>query len=173
MKQGLSPTPPRQQVQVYIDQDVAAYKIIEKRGFFDDQDTLWPQGSMIYWEEEPSLSFEPLNELAEITMREYLEKLDEEAKNVAKVSGKSHATLVNAFDARKRLQEMDRKMGRSVDIEEDVKIMGGRHYNKPKARSIHEVNMTPMMGHSARSSVAAKQVKGNNRKEATNDKEMD
>lgn len=173
MKQGLSPMPPRQQAQVYIDPEVAAYKIIEKRGFFDDQDTLWLQGSMIYWEGEPSLAFEPLNELAEITMREHLEKLDAEGKKVAEQNGKSHANIVNAFDARKRLQEMDRKMGRSVDIDEGTKIMGGRHYKAPRATSVHDGSLTPMMGHSARASIAPKQAKGNIRKEAANEKEMD
>lgn len=165
--------PPRQQGQIFTDSDVPAYKIVEKRGFFDDHDTLWPQGAMIYWEGEPSLAFEPLNELADMIMREHLEKLDSEGRNVAEKNGKSHANMVNAFDAKKRLQEMDRKMGRSVDIEEEPKIMGGRHYKAARARSIHDGSLTPMMGHGARASVAAKQVKGNNRKEATNDKEMD
>lgn len=158
MLQGLSPAPPRQQMDIYIDPDMPAYKVIEKRGFFDDNDHLWSQGSMIYWEDEPNMGFEPLNDLAEEMMRDYLTKLDGKAQEVAKAKGMGHASLVNAFDAKQRLLELDRRFERSVDQEEELPIMRAKHFGKKKARSIHDVRpSTPMMGHKGRQSVAEKQ----------------
>ncbi len=163
--QRLSPSPPRAQSNNNIDPDVPAYVVIEKRGFFDDSDKLWEKGSMIYWEGTPNLGFEPLNEIAEEKMREYLVYLDEKAQDVSDTKGTSHASLVNAFEARRRIQEMDRTAGRSVDREEQVPILRAQRYEDRKARSISEGvgQSTPLMGHAGKQSVAQKQA----RKEAT------
>lgn len=161
--QGLSPLPPRPQNRVDIDPDVPAYQIIEKRGFFDDQDNLWPKGSMIYWEGTPSMAFDPLNELAHEKMREYLQHLDDLAVQVDKQKGSSHASIVEAYTARRRIQEMDRRSGRSIDHEAQMPIMGAKQYNQPRARSVEagSPRPTPMMGHQGRYSVAPQAAKGN------------
>lgn len=156
--------PPRADNLPQIDEEIPAYLISEKRGFFDDSHTLWPKGSMIYWEGTPSPAFEPLNELAEIKLREYFTMLDEKANEVAKQNGKGHASIVNAFEARRRLQEMDRRRGISVDQEEGKPIMGAKNNGQRNARSIHEVRATPMMGHQGRYSVAPKQAEGKKNK---------
>ncbi len=163
--QGLSPSLPRQQTQVVISADIPAYRVIEKRGFFDDSDQLWEKDSMIYWEGEPNPGFEPLNELAEERLREYFTFLDKKADEVCAKNGKSHGSLVNAYEARRRLQEMDRKAGRSVNMDEATPIMGGKHRGERRAKSVYEADVnTPMMGHQARYSVAAKQARGSDRK---------
>lgn len=147
--QGLSPLPPRQERDIYIDPEVPAYKVINKRGFFDDIDTLHPQDALIYWEGEPNMGFEPLNEPAIDKMRAYLEELDRKAQLIAKEKGSGHVNMVNAFEANQRLKDMDRKLGRSVDIEEDIAIMRAkRDPNNSKCRVINTNNvprMVPMM----------------------------
>lgn len=153
--QGLSPTPPQPQQRVDIDPDVPAYRVIEKRGFFDDTDRLWEKGSMIYWEGEPNLGFEPLNEIAYEKMREWLVKIDAEAEKVSKQKGMGHAKMVNAYEAKRRIAELDRMMGRSVNVEEQTPILGGKRAGS-LARSVHDASQkeTPMMGHRARASAA-------------------
>lgn len=166
MQRQLSPYPPRQAPQVYIDPDVPAYKVIEKRGFVDDQDHLWEKGSLIYWEGHPSMGLDPMNDLAEVAMREYLERLDGYANDVSEKNGTSHASIVNAFEARRRIADLDRKFGRSVDIEEQMPIMGAKKYEKRLARAVEAgpAPQTPIMGHAGRASVAPAQARGNARK---------
>ncbi len=155
---GLSPVPPRQANNLQVDPDVPAYVVIEKRGFFDDNDHLWNKGEMIYWEGAPNPGLDPINELAEERMREYLTMLDKKADEVCEKKGTSHASMVNAYESRRRLQELDNKFDRSVDIEEEMPIMRAKHLGKKKARSIYDMRSTPMMGHKARQSVAEKQA---------------
>lgn len=145
--QGLSPMPPAPQQPFVIEEDVACYKIVDKRGFFDDTDTLWGPGSLIYWEGEPSMGFEPMNELAELTMREYLQKLDKLAQEVDKLKGTQHVNLVGALEASQRLKEMDRKIGRSAEIEEEVAILGiKRRTSVGKIRAVtNQPRPVPMM----------------------------
>lgn len=165
MMHGLSPNQPRQQQNVDINPDIPAYVIIEKRGFFDDNDHLWSKGEMIYWEGVPNPGFEPLNELAEEKLREYFTMLDQKADEVCKLKGTGHASLVNAYEAKRRIQELDKKWERSVDIEEDLPIMRAKHLGKKMARSINDTRgLTPMMGHKGRYAVAEKQARGSDRK---------
>lgn len=152
MVQGLSPHPPQAPRHVDINPDIPAYRIIDKRGFFDDSDHLWPKDSMIYWEGRPCSGFEALNELAEEKLRAYFVELDEKAKQVSEKNGKGHASLVNAYEARRRIQEMDRRAGRSVDQEEMTPIMGGKRREKKLAHSVYDpaASDVPLMGHRAR-----------------------
>src|SRR5262249_55882316 len=109
MVQGLSPLPPRPQQNVFIDPDVPWYLVIEKRGFVGDQDRLWERGSRLYWEGKPSMALDPINEIAEERMREHLETLDRLADEVSTKKGTSHSSLVNAYEARRRIQELDKR----------------------------------------------------------------
>lgn len=134
--QGLSPVPPRPKASAHIDPDRAAYRVTEKRGFFDETDRLWEKGSMIYWEGEPSIGFEPLNDKAEDAMRTYLQKLDDYAKEVAEKKGTGYASQVNAFEATRRLRELD---DRSVVPEEKINILqGAKDKNARAATSIED-----------------------------------
>lgn len=126
MVYGLSPNPPRPSFQPDIDPDVPCYRVVEKRGFLDDQDHLWEKDSLLYWEGKPSMALDPINELGQVAMLEYLEEKDKLAQDVAKEKGSAHASLVNAFEARRRIQEIKKRYnGRSADQDEQVPIMGG------------------------------------------------
>lgn len=165
--QGLSPVPPRQKQPNHIDANRAAFKVTEKRGFFDENDTLWEKGSMIYWDGPLNLGFEPLNELAEDRMREYLTHLDKKGQEVAEQRGSGYASQVDAFEARRRLTEMDKM---NVNEEEKVNIMRGHNPNARKATSIDAENnaQVPMMR--GKRGPKAQNVEGGN-KFSMNDKE--
>lgn len=157
---GLSPIPPRPPQQLYIDPDVPAYMVVEKRGFVDDRDHLWLKGETIYWEGIPSMGLDPVNEMAEGRMREHLERLDAHASAVAKAKGSAHASLVNAFEARRRIQMLDkRENGRSADREASMPIMRAKKESS-MARSVNAgPPQTPIMGHQGRYSVAPAQAR--------------
>lgn len=158
--QGLSPHQPRQQAQITIADDVPAYRVTNKCGFLDDQDHLWPQGAMIYWEGAPSMGFEPLNDLAHERLLEYYKKLDVFATEMADKNGTSYAGLTGLYEARRRIQEMESD-AREVGAEEQMPIMGARQRTS-KARSVEmgAPKPTPMMGHKGRAGVAEAQAKG-------------
>lgn len=160
--QGLSPVPPRQQSPVNIDPDVPCYLIIEKRGFVDDQDRLWPKGSRLYWEGEPCMAFDPLNDIAEVAMLEYLEKQDKLARDVADQKGSAHASLVNAFEARRRIKDLQkRQRGDSPDDEEEISILGVKRPRKGMAKSIEEgAPKASMLGQKKTSSRAKAEAQG-------------
>ena len=143
--QRLSPTPPSPQAQIYIDEDTPCYRVIEKRGFVDDQDRLWEKGRMIYWEGPPSMGLEPMNDLAEVAMLEHLERLDKLADDVNKLKGTGHASLVNAYEARRRIRELkNRQHGIAADAEEQMPIMQAARL-KSKARAVESHSAPPMM----------------------------
>lgn len=143
--QNLSPNQPRPPVHYDIRDDIPAYVVVEKRGFFDDTDRLWGKGSMIYWEGEPNLGLDPLNELAEEKMRAFLTDLDAKAQEMSKGTNRASMNLMNAFEARQRLLEMDRKSGRSVDQDEQMPILQAKK-GLSKAKAIQEMSFTPMLG---------------------------
>lgn len=64
-----------------------AYRILSAHGFFADNDSLYTEGSTIYWEDEPNEEMEPLNEAAKQQMTVYLDKLDSLAKEAAAKRG--------------------------------------------------------------------------------------
>lgn len=143
---GLSPLPPRQQTPLDVNPDIPAYRVIDKAGFFDDSDHLWIKDSLIYWEGKLSPGLEPINKLGEEKLREYFTYLDKKADEVCEKNGTSHVGITGAFEARRRLQEMDRKKSISVDMDEELPIMRAERNGKRKAHSIHDTRMTPLMG---------------------------
>lgn len=146
MVYGLSPVPPRPKQQVYVDPEVPAYKVIEKRGFFDEMDQLWEKGSLIYWEGPLNPGLEPINDIAKAKFRAYLVDLDKKGQEVAEKRGAGHASLVNAYDAKRILQEMDRKE-RGIGVDKKERIMGGDKSQARKAVRIGDANVdvVPMM----------------------------
>ncbi len=68
--------------------DRPAYRILATAGFFGPDDNLYPEGSEIYYDDEPNEEMEPLNELAADRLNKYLEKLDKLAEETAKKAGR-------------------------------------------------------------------------------------
>ena len=131
-------TPPsfRHKQEPTIREDRPAYRIIDERGFFCD-DNLWPNGSIVYYSEEPNEQMEPLNELAREAMMVYLTKLDGFAKEVALKDGKRFVSraknLEDAMaDLRDRAKAPELKQG-----DGGTPILSGKRKNSaPKAQSV-------------------------------------
>lgn len=66
----------------------AAYRILSTAGFFSDNDTLYEEGAEIYFDGEPSVEMEPLNQLARQRYTEMLEKLDDLGRKTAEKLGR-------------------------------------------------------------------------------------
>lgn len=67
-----------------------AYRVLDTAGFFGDDDTLYAEGAEIYFDGEPCVEMEPLNESARIKMIALLERLDDEGRKVAEKLGRPY-----------------------------------------------------------------------------------
>jgi len=67
-----------------------AYRVLDVAGFFGDDDTLYPEGSEIFFDGEPSVEMEPLNEAARVKMIALLEKLEEKGREAAEKAGRPY-----------------------------------------------------------------------------------
>lgn len=116
--------------------DRPAYRVLDERGFFGD-DQLWPVGSVIYYDDEPNEEMEPLNDLAFKKMRTYLEKLDAFAEEVAQKTGKRFLGRTrNIDDALNDLREDARRV-QLVSGDGGVPVMGAKR-GRPKVQRVGE-----------------------------------
>lgn len=67
-----------------------AYRVLDVAGFFGDDDTLYAEGAEIYFDGEPSIEMEPLNEPARVKMIALLERLDDEGRKAAEKAGRPY-----------------------------------------------------------------------------------
>ena len=93
-----------------IDNTRPAYRVLDPNGFYSDNDTLYQEGDEIYFEGEPNDQLEPLNQIAKDKLNNYLDKLDEQAKEdlvdaKGKVIVKRHDVITK--DTAKKLKELD------------------------------------------------------------------
>lgn len=65
-----------------------AYRILSTAGFFSDNDTLYEEGAEIYFDGEPSVEMEPMNEAARKRYTEMLERLDDLGRKTAEKLGR-------------------------------------------------------------------------------------
>lgn len=92
---NLSPIPPQPQARIVIPEDRPAYRL--KESFFGPDDTLWEEGIVIQYDDEPNKAMEPLNNLAIERMMEFLEKCDVQGKKYADKEGKNFISELEAF----------------------------------------------------------------------------
>lgn len=70
-----------------------AYRVLDPAGFFGDNDTLYAEGEEIYYDGEPALEMEPLNEAAKVRYLTLLETLDNEGRKVAEKLGRPYVGM--------------------------------------------------------------------------------
>mgnify|MGYP001545036509 FL=1 len=75
-----------------------AYRVLDVAGFFGTDDTLYPEGSEIFFDGEPCKEMEPLNEPARLKMLALLEKLDNQARAVAEKLGRPFVGMTSTLD---------------------------------------------------------------------------
>lgn len=121
----LSPVPPQRQAPVVIPDDVAVYRVKDGK-FFGPDDTLYPEGSILAWDEEPNTEMQPLNDLARTAMKKYLKKLDGHGRDAARAAGKSYTSLADAYENSIVLAQQEGKRVRLLNAVETIPLMGAK-----------------------------------------------
>jgi len=67
-----------------------AYRVLDVAGFYGTDDTLHAEGAEIYYDGEPSIEMEPLNEPARLKMIALHDRLDEEGRKAAEKAGRPY-----------------------------------------------------------------------------------
>lgn len=75
-----------------------AYRVLDPSGFFGDNDTLYAEGEEIYYDGEPALEMEPLNEAAKDKYLALLERLDSEGRKVAEKLGRPYVGMPRSLE---------------------------------------------------------------------------
>ena len=78
--------------------DRPAYRVLDPNGFFSDDDTLYKEGSEIYFDGEPNDQLEPLNQVAKDKLLSYLETLEQLGKDAALKAGRAYAGRPRTLD---------------------------------------------------------------------------
>lgn len=131
----LSPTPHAKRSTFYIPQDRPVYRVENPRGFFGPDDILHPQGSVLYFDDEPSIDMEPMNDIATARKLELLKKLDDCGRQVAAATGKAYNSLADALQNARSLAQQSGSILR-LGEEEAVPLLGKRKSGRPKIEKI-------------------------------------
>lgn len=75
-----------------------AYRVLDVAGFYGDDDTLHGEGEEIYFDGEPCVEMEPLNEPARIKMNELLERLEDAGRKAAEKAGRPYVGRPRSLD---------------------------------------------------------------------------
>lgn len=136
----LSPMPPQRQAAQQIPQEFPVYRITDEKGFFAD-DTLYPEGMILGWNEGLNPNMEPMNELAHEAMKKYLATLDGFGREKAKQDKKSYTNQLDAYLARTEAPaEDDGRRAIVIGEKPQVPLMGGKKRGRP---SVLTVDLTP------------------------------
>lgn len=121
------------------------FRITATAGFFGPNDTLYEEGAEIYFDGEPCVEMEPVNEAARVKYTAMIEKLDELGRKTAEKLGRPYtgyrrdlsgaleiATLVQkqemaVMNAPKKEAEMIEKVEK-----EEAPVLGRRKPGRPK-----------------------------------------
>lgn len=133
--------PPQRYAAPQIPQDVPVYRITDEHGFFADA-TLFPQDTVLIWEEEPNPNMEPLNEKAGVIMKEYLEKLDVFGRIAAEKAGKAYKNLADAYQSTLQESVQDGKRSRVIGAKTEIPLLSGAKAGKAKVSTV-EIEQTP------------------------------
>lgn len=146
MTLGLSPVPPMRQAPVIIPQHVPVYRVLDDKGFFGPNDTLFPRDSIISYVDEPNPEMEPLNSLAEEAMKKYLGRLDKEGRKVAQRNGTAFTSLADAFEQARTMAQQESKTVHLIGgAAEMVPLMAGKKKDNKVSR-IELESQPPVLG---------------------------
>lgn len=125
---------------IIIPNDVPVYKIMDERGFFADNDILYPQGTVVKWSDEPNTQMLPMNEMARTKLQAYIDKLEKLGRDAAEKLGVPYEGLDTARDIALQLAHMENthKNG-AIEVNDERPIMGV----KKKGRSAKVAEITP------------------------------
>lgn len=115
-----------------IQNDRAAYRVLNPYGFYSDNDHLYQEGDEIYFDGTPNEMLEPLNQLARDRLNAHLEQLDNYGKAAAEKLGRSYAGRPRSLDGGLELA--------SALLNEQKSILG----NKNKQSTTEEIEREPV-----------------------------
>lgn len=142
---NLSPQPPRHSGAIVIPQDRPVYRIGMGK-FFGPDDTLYLEGSVIAYDDEPNQEMIPLNALAEAKMVDYLKKLDDFGRKAAEKAGKSYAGLLDSYENARKIMTDESKKVQVIGAPEQVPLMGAKKRGRPPIERVEIAQPTPLMG---------------------------
>ena len=133
------------------------YKVLAGK-FFGPDDTLYQEGDIVGWDDEPNLEMKPLNKLAREKMEVFLKKLDKFGREVAEKAGKSYTSLADAHANSYALAQQEGKRVEVLNRPAQVPLMGA---NK-KSGLVEKVEIeqeAPIMGSPGKLSLGYKNQK--------------
>lgn len=75
-----------------------AYRVLDVAGFYGDDDTLYAEGAEIFFDGEPCVEMEALNEPARIKMEALLTRLDDAGRAAAEKAGRPYVGRPRSLD---------------------------------------------------------------------------
>lgn len=94
--------------------DRPAYRILATAGFFGPDDTLYEEGTEIFFDGEPNEEMEPLNESARVKLKALLEKLDNLGRAAAEKAGRPFVSRPRGLDGQLALASAVQRAEMSV-----------------------------------------------------------
>lgn len=116
------------------------YRVLDPAGFFGDDDNLWEEGSEIYFDGVPNEQMEPLNQVAEEKLIDYITHLDDLAKVTAEKRGVPFVGRPRTLDGAIAIA--------TQEMRDNVSIMGAK--NKPTSIERAVPQETPETGRRGR-----------------------
>ena len=113
-----------------------AYRVLDVAGFYGDDDTLYAEGAEIFFDGEPSVEMEPLNEPARVKMNQMLERLGEEGRKAAEKAGRPWSGRPRTLDGALELA--------SAIQRQEMAVMGAEKHRETIA-PVHQ-DTVPLMG---------------------------
>lgn len=75
-----------------------AYRVLDVAGFYGDDDTLYAEGAEIFFDGEPCVEMEALNEPAREKMEVLLQRLDDAGRAAAEKAGRAYVGRPRTLD---------------------------------------------------------------------------
>lgn len=134
---------------MHIREDRAAYRVLAVSGFYGPDDHLYAEGSVIYYDDEPNLEFEPMNSRAREHMDIYINKLDNAGRAAAEKAGRPYLGLPKSLDDAIQNATADARRVEVVKDDGGIPLMGAKKRGRPAIERIEEFAETPQDGRKA------------------------
>lgn len=125
---ALSPTPPRAYAAPVIPQNVPCYRIL-KPCFLDD--TMYFEGDIITWAEEPNSEMEPLNGLADDAVNAFYDKCEKLGKEASEKRGTLYVALHRPSSEKRSNATSESRRVEVIKGDGGVPVMGSRKRGRP------------------------------------------
>ena len=131
---ALSPVPPVVYSAPAVRQDRAAYRILTPCFL---EDTMYFEGQMVYWDEEPNSEMEPLNDLARKASKKFFDERDELGKLASASKNRLYVNLQRPFTDDPEKNTLQNRRPELKRGDGGVPVMGARKRGRPKVERIN------------------------------------